>query len=392
MKLTFDYIIVGAGLAGITAAEELANVMNKNVLIVDKNDHIGGNCYDYVNENGTNIHKYGPHIFHTNNTIVYNYLSLFSMWNRHSHKLLFKHENQLVPVPFNFISIDKILSQDAEEIKGALLDNYEINTSIPIRELMNSEDEYLQELGNEIFKIFSKHLKKVYSVDDADVWEFVDRFLPFRTSYDCRLYTDVYQVVPRDGYTNMFTNMLSNQNITVMLNTDYHDVLRIDHESRKVFYEDEEFEGHLIFTGSIDEFFDYKFGKLPYKSAVMLNEVIDNPTFQDNVVTYYPDEYHFTRITDFKYLNDEYLDTTTIQIEYPTEYDGTSSEGNIPFYPIRIEKNRNIYEKYKSLIKEYDNVTFIGRLSEYRILQMDEIVEKVLEVIAEKFTGLSIEY
>lgn len=390
--MTFDYIIVGAGLAGITAAEELANVINKKVLIIEKRDHIGGNCYDYVNENGTNIHKYGPHIFHTDNTIVYNYLSLFTMWNRHSHKLLFKHEDQLIPVPFNFISIDKVLPEDAEEIKGALLDNYEINTTIPITEMMNSENEYLQKLGNSIFDTFAKHMKKVYLVDDDELWEFADRLLPFRTSYDCRLYKDVYQVVPRDGYANMFNNMLANQNITVLLNRDYHDLIRIDHENKKIFYEDEEFEGHLIFTGPIDEFFDYKYGKLPYESAVMINEVIDNPTFQDNVVTYYPEEYHFTRITDFKYLNDEYLDTTTIQIEYPTEYDENSPEGNVPFYPIPLEKNKIIHEKYKSLTDEYENVTFIGRMCEYKIVQMDEIVENVLELMAEKFIGLTTEY
>lgn len=390
--MTFDYIIVGAGIAGITAAEELANVMNKKVLIIEKLDHIGGNCYDYVNEDQTNIHKYGPHVFHTNNTIVYNYLSLFTMWNRHSHKLLFKHENQLVPVPFNFISIDKILPADAEEIKGALLEQYDVNSTISIRELMNSNNEYLKKLGASIYEIFSKHLKKVYAISDEEIMEFVDELPPFRSSYDCRLYKEVYQAIPRDGYTNMFNNMLSNQNITVMLNKDYKDIIKIDHENKKIFYEEKEFDGHLIFTGPIDEFFDYKYGKLPYRSSVLINEKIENPSFQDIVVTYYPEEYHFTRITDFKYLNDQYLDTTTIQIEYPTEYDVDSEEGNIPFYPICLEKNRKIHEKYKELSEEYDNVTFIGRLSEYKILHMDEVVEKVLDLMSEKFIGLSTEY
>lgn len=390
--MTFDYIIVGAGIAGITAAEELANVMNAKVLIIEKQDHIGGICYDYVNEKGTNIHKYGPHIFHTNNTIVYNYLSLFTMWNRHSHKILFKHENQLIPVPFNFISIDKILPAESEDIKGALLEQYDINTTVTIREMMNSENEYLKLLGEHIYALFSKHLKKVYGIGDGELSEFIDEFLPFRTSYDCRVYKDVYQAIPRDGYANMFSNMLSNQNITVMLNKDYKDIIKIDHETKKIFYEENEFDGHLIFTGPIDEFFDYRYGKLPYRSSVMINETVDNPSFQDIAVKYYPEEYHFTRITDFKYLNDQYIDTTTIQIEYPTEYDVDSKEGNIPLYPIPLEKNMNLYEKYRALTEEYDNVTFIGRLSEYKILQMDEVVEKVLNMMSEKFTGLSTDY
>lgn len=390
--MTFDYIIVGAGIAGITAAEELANVMNAKVLIIEKQDHIGGICYDYVNEKGTNIHKYGPHIFHTNNTIVYNYLSLFTMWNRHSHKILFKHENQLIPVPFNFISIDKILPAESEDIKGALLEQYDINTTVTIKEMMNSENEYLKLLGKHIYALFSKHLKKVYGIGDGELSEFIDEFLPFRTSYDCRVYKDVYQAIPRDGYANMFSNMLSNQNITVMLNKDYKDIIKIDHETKKIFYEENEFDGHLIFTGPIDEFFDYRYGKLPYRSSVMINETVDNPNFQDIAIKYYPEEYHFTRITDFKYLNDQYIDTTTIQIEYPTEYDVDSKEGNIPLYPIPLEKNMNLYEKYRALTEEYDNVTFIGRLSEYKILQMDEVVEKVLNMMSEKFTGLSTEY
>lgn len=390
--MTFDYIIVGAGIAGITAAEELANVMNAKVLIIEKQDHIGGICYDYVNEKGTNIHKYGPHVFHTNNTIVYNYLSLFTMWNRHSHKILFKHENQLIPVPFNFISIDKILPAESEDIKGALLEQYDINTTVTIKEMMHSENEYLKLLGEHIYALFSKHLKKVYGIGDGELSEFIDEFLPFRTSYDCRVYKDVYQAVPRDGYANMFSNMLSNQNITVMLNKDYKDIIKIDYETKKIFYEENEFDGHLIFTGPIDEFFDYRYGKLPYRSSVMINETVDNPSFQDIAVKYYPEEYHFTRITDFKYLNDQYIDTTTIQIEYPTEYDVDSKEGNIPLYPIPLEKNMTLYEKYRALTEEYDNVTFIGRLSEYKILQMDEVVEKVLNMMSERFTGLSTEY
>jgi len=387
-RLPFDYIIVGAGLAGITAAEELANIMNKKVLIIEKRNHVGGNCFDYVNENGTRIHKYGPHVFHTDNTIVYNYLSLFTMWNNHSHKLLFKDKDTLIPVPFNLISIDKILPEYAEEIKVALLEHYGIKSQNPIKELMESENKYIKKLGDAIYQLFSKHLKKVYNISNEELLELIDFLLPFRTSYDCRYYKNVYQVIPQNGYSNMFNNMLSNHNITVMLNKDYHDIIKIDHENKKIFYEDEEFKGHMIFTGMIDEFFNYKFGKLPYRSSVLINEVIENETFQDIAVTYYPTEYHFSRIIDYKYFSGEYLNSTVIQFEYPVKYDENSKEGNIPYYPIPLEKNYKIYRKYKEISQEYDNVTFIGRLTEYKILQMDEVVEKVLNLISEKFTGL----
>ena len=390
--MPFDFIIVGAGLAGITAAEELANVMNKKVLLLEKRDHIGGNCYDFINENGTRVNKYGPHIFHTDNNLVYNYLSLFTMWDRHSHKILFKCDDTMVPVPFNFISIDKILPKEAEEIKSALLDKYDVKSKIPIKELVESENKHIKKLGDTIYEIFSKHLKKVYNINDNEIIEFIDKLLPFRTSYDCRYYENVYQAIPREGYTNMFNNMLSNHNITVMLNTDYHDIIKIDHKNKKIYFEDEEFEGHLIFTGMIDEFFEYKFGKLPYRSSILINEIIENDTFQDNAVIYYPEEYHFSRITDYKYLCGDYLESTTIQLEYPVEYDVTSEEENVPFYCLPLEKNKEIFKKYRKLSEEYENITFIGRLTEYETLQMDEVVEKVLKLISEKFTGLSTEY
>ncbi len=383
--MPYDYIIIGAGITGITAAEQLANMMNKKVLLIEKNDHIGGNCYDYYCNNGTRVNKYGPHIFHTDNSLVYEYLSLFTMWDRNVHKFLFKYDNTLIPVPFNFISVDKLLPEDSEKIKIALLDQYNVKAEIPIKELMESENEHIRKLGEKIYIIFSKYLKKVYDINDEEVLELIDKFIPFRTSYDCRYYKDVYQAIPRQGYTNMFNNMLSNNNITIMLNKDYHDVIRVDYENKKIFYEEKEFDGHLIFTGMIDEFFNYKFGKLPYKSSVMINELVDRESFQDIAVTYYPEENHFSRIIDYKYFCGEYLDSTVIQFEYPDKYNAKIKEQSIPFYPVILEKNRKIYKEYEKLSKEYDNVTFIGRLSEYKILQMDEAVEKVLNLISEKY-------
>lgn len=387
--LSFDYIIVGAGIAGITAAEELANVLNKKVLLIDKRDHIGGNCYDYVNKDGTIIHKYGAHVFHTNSNKVYNYLSLFTLWNIYNHKVLYKINNSLVPVPFNLISVDKSLPLSAERIKDALLEEYDVNTKVPIKDLLKSENEYINELGNFIYEnVFLKNFKKQYGLNENELEEFLDRIPPFNVSYDCRYFDDLHQVVPSQGYTQMFENMLTNHNITILLGKDYREILKIDYENKKIYYEDEEFHGHLIFTGMIDEFFNYKYGKLPYRSLILMNEDLNEIFFQDNATIYYPDEYHFTKITEFKYFTGQQTRNTTIQFEYPAEYNEKFEEQNIPYYPVDITKNKRIYEKYHELSSEYENITFIGRLAEYKLLQMDEIVEKVLDLVSNKFIGL----
>ncbi|MBR0471552.1 MAG: UDP-galactopyranose mutase [Methanosphaera sp.] len=390
--MSFDYIIIGAGIAGITCAEEIANVLNKKVLLIDKRDHIGGNCYDYTNEEGTIIHKYGPHIIHTNSNRVYNYLSLFTLWNIYNHKVLYKVNDSLIPVPFNLISIDKCIPLHSDHIKDALLEEYEVNSKVPIKELRNSSNKYLKLLGDFIYdNIFLKDYEKLYGLKSEELDEFVDKMLPVEVSYDCRYYDDIHQVIPSHGYTNMFQNMLSNHDITIMLEKDYHEIIDIDYENKKIYYEGKEFRGHLIFTGMIDEFFNYRFGRLPYRSLILLNEDLDDVLFQDNATIYYPEEYHFRRITEFKYLTGQQTFYTTIQFEFPTEYDINNDEQNIPYYPVDLEKNRKIYEKYHELSQEYENITFIGRLAEYKYLRMDEVVEKVLDLVGEKFIGIDTE-
>lgn len=382
--MSYDYIIVGAGIAGITAAEELANVLNKKVLLIDKREHIGGNCYDYINKDGIIIHKYGPHIIHTNNTKVYDYLSLFTLWNTYNHKVLYKMDDNLIPIPFNLISIDKCLPPESQHIKKVLLDKYEVNSHVPIKELMNSSDEYLQLLGQYVYNnIFLKDYKKLYELDEDELQEFVDKMIPVQVSYDCRYYLDRYQVVPTHGYTNMFQNMLTSNNITILLETDYREIINVDHENKKIYYEGREYNGHLIFTGMIDEFFDYKYGQLPYRSLILLNEDLNEVLFQDNAVIQYPEEYHFRKITEYKYLTGQQTVNTTIQFEFPTEYSIKNEEQNIPYYPLDLEKNKNIYDKYRKLSEKYENVSFIGRLAQYELLQIDEIVEEVLNLINE---------
>lgn len=387
--VAYDFIIIGAGIAGITAAEQLANMLNKKVLLIDKRDHIGGNCYDYTNEDGILVHKYGPHIFHTEDTEVYNYLSLFTNWNIYNHKVVGKVEDSLIPIPFNLISIDKCMPEEADKIKAALLEKYNVNDKVPILELKKSEDPNIKKLADYVYEnIFLHYTEKQWGLTPEEIDESITARVPVHISYDCRYFQDIYQGVPSNGYTKMFENMLSNHNINILLNKDFRDIINIDYENRKIYYNDEEFEGQIIFTGMIDEFFDYKYGQLPYRSLVFLDETIKRPHFQENSVINYPNDYHFTRITEYKYITGQQVYNTTIQFEFPTEYNPNYEESNIPYYPILNDENNELYNKYKQLSYEYPQLTFIGRLAEYKYMNMDEVVREVLDMISDKFIGV----
>lgn len=382
----YDFIIVGAGIAGITFAERLANGCNKKVLLVDKRFHVGGTCYDYVNKHGNILHMYGPHIFHTNNTLVYNYLSQFTRWNVYNHKVLYNIDNVLVPVPFNLISIDKVMGDDSEKIKQTLLETYPVNSNVALKTLMESPNPYLEKLGRYIYEnVHYKDYKKLYDVDDDELYELIDTMPPVCVSYDCRYYHDIYQAIPAGGYAKMFEKMLSHDNIDLKLETDYKDLIEVNFENKKIYFEGEEYEGHLIFTGSIDEFFDYKYGELPYRSSVLLNEDMNKRFFQDNATIYYPDEYHFRSITEFKYLTGQQTFNTCIQFDFPVKYNVKDPEQSGKLYPVNTAENMKTYDKYKQYSREFTNVTFIGRLAEYKMSAMDVIIEEILEMVRTKF-------
>jgi UDP-galactopyranose mutase len=386
--LSYDFIIIGAGIAGITMAEQAANILGKKVLLIDKRNHIGGNCYDYYNDDGILVHKYGPHIFHTNNTKVYNYLSLYTTWISYNHKVLGKIGGNLVPIPFNLISIDKCLPDISNNVKTAILDEYEVNQKVPILEMKKSDNPIIAKLAHFVYeKVFLHYTEKMWGLTPEELDASVTSRVPIQISYDCRYFQDVYQGIPRDGYTNMFNNMLSNHNINILLEKDYHDIISIDYEQKKIYLYDEEFTGEVIFTGMIDEFFNYEYGPLPYRAMVFMDETSNQEHFQENATINYPNDYHFTRITEYKYLTGQVSDKTTIQLEFPEEYDYTDKNA-IACYPIPQEKNEKLYMKYKLLADEFEQVTFIGRLAEYKYMNMDVVVEKVLNLISEKFTGV----
>lgn len=380
--MEYDYIIVGAGITGITAAEQLANVYDKKVLLIDKNDHIGGNCYDYYDESGILVHKYGPHIFHTNNEEVYSYLSLFTTWNVYNHKLVCNINNTVIPVPFNLISIDKTMQEDNQKITTALLTEYIVNDTLPLDKLKESKNPDIQKLVSYVNEnIYTPYVKKIYGVDPEKICEVDGVNINITISYDCRYYQDKYQAVPSNGYTSMFENMLSNHNINILLEHDYNDIISIDLENKKVYFNDEEYTGQLIFTGMIDEFFNYCYGKLPYRSIVYMNETVDQIHFQENASIIYPNDYHFTEITEYKYITGQHARNTTIQFAFPTDYNPKYDETNIPYYPIITEENIELFRKYEKLTEKFPQITFMGRLCNYKHLNMDEAVQNVHDVL-----------
>lgn len=357
--MKYDYLIVGAGFAGSVMAERLASQQNKKVLVVEKRNHIGGNAYDEYNEHGILVHKYGPHIFHTNSKEVFDYLSHFTEWIPYQHKVLAKIGDELYPIPINRLTINKLYNLNLitdEEVK-----NYFDSVKEKRYPILNSEDIIVNQVGYDLFEKFFKHYtKKQWDLEPKELSPTVCGRIPVRTNTDCRYFTDKYQFMPKDGYTKMFEKILSHKNIEVVLNTDYKKIVN-----------DIKFD-KMIYTGPIDYFFDYQFGKLPYRSIRFELETLDVESFQETaVVNYTEGQYEFTRVTEYKKLTNQKNQKTTISREY-------SSSTDDPFYPVLTNDNKVMYDKYKNESEKLESVQFLGRLAEYKYYNMDQVVAKVI--------------
>jgi len=379
----FDYIIVGSGLAGSVIAERVANALNKKVLIIEKRSHIGGNCYDYKDGNGIIIHKYGPHLFHTNYKEVWDYLSNFTEWHLYHHRVLAFVDGKKVPLPFNLNSLCEVFPRSlAERLEQKLLSKYKYGSKIPILELKKVGDSDLRILAEYVYeKVFVNYTAKQWGKRPEEIDPMVTARVPVVISRDNRYFTDKYQGIPKEGYTKMFERMLVNSNIKILLNTDFKEVLKVDLESKKLYFLGQEFKGKLIFTGMIDELFEYKFGVLPYRSLDLKFETVEEEYFQEVAVVNYPNDYDFTRITEFKHIHDSKTRKTTILKEYPKVY---IAGKDVPCYPVFTEGNKEMYYRYKGLAERFDNLILVGRLAEYRYYDMDDVVKRALEVFGEK--------
>ena len=353
----FDYLIVGAGFAGSVLAERLASQADKKILIIDKRDHIAGNAYDYFNNDGTLIHKYGPHIFHTNSKEVFEYLGQFTEWRPYEHKVLASVDGQLVPIPINLNTINTLYGLN---LSSSEVESFFESKAEKVDRVKTSEDVVVSKVGRELYeKFFRGYTRKMWELDPSELDASVTARVPTRTNRDDRYFTDTYQAMPLYGYTEMFRKMLTHPNIKIMLNTDYKDIIEfIPHKN-------------LIFTGPIDEYFDYCYGKLPYRSLEFKFETIDSEYFQETGTVNYPNEQLYTRITDFKYLTGQKHTKTAIVYEFPR------AQGD-PYYPVPRPENAELYKRYQQLASSMSNTYFVGRLATYKYYNMDQVVAQAL--------------
>ena len=353
----FDWLIVGAGFAGSVLAERLATERGDSVLLIDRREHVGGNAFDWYDEAGILVHRYGPHIFHTNSQKIVDYLSRFTRWRPYEHRVLSRVDDKLLPIPINLDTINQLYNL---KLDSAQLEQFFAERREPVDEIKTSEDVVVNAIGRELYeKFFRGYTRKQWGVDPSELNKSVTARVPTRTNQDDRYFTDTFQAMPLQGYTHMFQNMLRHPKIKIMLNADYREVR--DQVKFK----------RLIFTGPIDEFFDFKLGKLPYRSLRFEHRTLDQAQFQPVAVVNYPQTEEYTRITEYKHLTGQQALKTSISYEYPTDVGD-------PYYPVPRAENEALYKRYEALAAEQSNVWFVGRLATYRYYNMDQVVGQAL--------------
>ena len=353
----FDWLIVGAGFAGATLAERIATQRGEKVLVIDRRPHIGGNAYDRHNDDGLLVHQYGPHIFHTNSEAIFDHLSQFTEWRKYEHRVLGRVDNQLVPIPINLDTVNKLygLSLTSEELPGWFAARAE-----HVETIRTSEDVVVSVVGRELYeKFFQGYTRKQWGMDPSELDKSVTARVPTRTNRDDRYFTDTFQYMPKHGYTRMFEKMLDHPNIKVMTQTDFADV------------KDEIAYRNLIWTGPIDEYFGFQYGKLPYRSLQFKHETLDTEQFLPTGTVNYPQTEAYTRVSEYKHMTGQVHPKTAVTYEYP------SATGD-PYYPIPRPENAELYKQYEALALATPDVWFVGRLATYRYYNMDQVTGQAL--------------
>ena len=356
----FDYLVVGAGFAGSTIAERLAS-SGRRVVICDRRPHIGGNAFDYYNDDGILIHKYGPHVFHTNARSVYDYLSQFTEWRPYQHRVLAWVDGQLLPIPINLDTVNRLYGLNLTSFE---LEKFFSSVAEPVSPVRTSEDVIVSKVGRELYeKFFRNYTRKQWGLDPSELDAAVTARVPVRTNRDDRYFTDTYQVMPLHGFTRMFERMLDHPNIKILLNADYREIRNvIPHRD-------------VIFTGPVDEYFDYRLGRLPYRSLRFAFETKSVAIAQAGPVINYPNDSAYTRVTEFKYLTGQEHPKTTLVYEF------ACAEGD-PYYPIPRPENAALYKRYQELAAVTPGVHFVGRLGTYKYYNMDQVVAQALTLAA----------
>lgn len=373
----YDVIIVGAGYAGAVSARKLAE-KGKKILIIEERGHIGGNAFDEFDEHGILIHTYGPHIFHTKDKEVYDFLGRFTEWIPYHHKVVGKVYDKFIPIPFNLNSIRMVYEKEkAEKLIEKLIDEYGKESAIPILKLRENEDEAIRELAEYVYEnVFVKYTGKQWGVKPYEIDEAVTARVPVILTGTDGYFTDEYQAMPKDGYTKLFTEMLAHPNIEIRLDSSAKDCLKL--ENGQIYFECIEFTGDVIFTGMTDELFDRCFGSLPYRSLKFDFSYHNINSYQPEAVVNYTVDEDFTRITEFKKMTGQQAEGTTIMKEYSLNF--VPDTELIPYYAILNDENKALYDKYAGLAAEYKNLHLLGRLAEYKYYNMDAITKKALEL------------
>ena len=356
---SFDYLVVGAGFAGSVLAERLAADAQAEVLLVDRRPHLGGNAYDHYDDAGVLVHKYGPHIFHTNSERVFSYLSRFTAWRPYEHRVRAYVDGKLLPIPINLDTVNDLYGL---ELTPEGLVTFFGERAEPVERVRTSEDVVVGAVGRDLYeKFFRGYTRKQWGLDPSELDASVTARVPTRTNRDDRYFTDTFQAMPRHGYTRMFERMVDHPNIKVLLQTDYREIERLIPYRR------------MIYTGPVDEFFGFRYGKLPYRSLDFRFETRDAERFQEAPVVNYPNDHEHTRVTEFKYLTGQEHAKTTVVYEYPR------SDGD-PYYPVPRPENAALYKRYKELADATPEVEFVGRLATYKYYNMDQVVAQALAV------------
>ena len=353
----YDWMIVGAGFAGSVLAERIASQRKEKVVVVDRRPHIAGNAYDYYNEAGILIHKYGPHIFHTNADSIFSYLSQFTQWRLYEHRVLALVDGQLLPIPINLDTVNRLYGLSLDQ---AGLEAFFQRQAEPVTEVKTSEDVIVGRVGRDLYtKFFRDYTRKQWGLDPSQLDKSVTARVPVRTNRDDRYFGDKHQFMPQDGYTAMFQRMLANPRISLMLQTDYRDARETIPHKR------------LIYTGPIDEYFGYRYGKLPYRSLRFEHVTLNEERHQPVAVVNYPQTEAYTRVTEYKYLTGQEHAKTSLTYEYPCD-------GGDPYYPVPRPENQALFKRYEALAKATPHVWFVGRLATYRYYNMDQVVGQAL--------------
>ncbi len=354
----YDWLIVGAGFAGSVLAERIASQRGETVLIIDRRNHIGGNAFDHFDDAGILIHKYGPHIFHTNSDMIHDYLSTFTKWRPYEHRVLAHVDGQLVPIPINRTTINRLFGLSLKTDEDVT--EYYERVAEKITNINTSEDAVVAAVGRELYeKFFRGYTIKQWGLDPSALDKSVTSRVPARTNTDDRYFSDKHQNMPLDGYTRMFTNMLSNPLITVKVDTEFNDI------RNEIKY------NKLIVSGPIDEFFDYRYGKLPYRSLRFVHTTKDCAWWQPTAVVNFPQTEEYTRITEYKHITGQQHERTSLTFEYP------SGDGD-PYYPVPQQQTYKVYKQYESMQTSVPNTVFVGRLATYKYYNMDQVVGQAL--------------